>query len=547
MSRGRKPNTENKSLNWEQLYGINQGSYFQLIISKLGRINITKFDTGSELLKIIKLEKNQFVKNKEIFPSLREEEIPYKIPDNWVWCRLGEITNYGISPKVEPSQLKRDTWVLDLEDIEKSTSRLICKLRNEKRNSLSTKSKFQSGDVLYSKLRPYLDKVIVADEDGVCTTEILPLKCYGGINPHYFKYTLKTLDFVKYVNSLTRGMKMPRLGTKEGKLALIPLPPISEQNEIVEFLLDFSNNNLRREQYFNKTVEDEIVNLHKSLLLSSENFNLISNQLTLIENLNQAILQEAVQGKLVKQDKKDEPAMELLKRIKAEKVKSGKKEKPLPPIKPEEIPFVIPENWVWCTIDEVANLFTGNSINENIKSIKYAKVRDGFQYIGTKDVEFDGLGINYNTGVKIPFDEIGFRKAKTNAILICIEGGSSGKKYAITDREICFGNKLLASEINELLNAYCFYYFYQSSHFKSEFKLKSKGLRGGVSINQFKEILIPIPPKEEQSRILAEIEKQLAKTKQLKEHIIANQQATEQLLKALLHQAFEVEEMEGVS
>jgi restriction endonuclease S subunit len=76
-------------------------------------------------------------------------------------------------------------------------------------------------------------------------------------------------------------------------------------------------------------------------------------QLTQVENLNQAILQEAVQGKLIKQDKKDEPASELLKRIKAEKAKSGKKEKPLPPIKPEEIPFEIPESWVWCRLGEI--------------------------------------------------------------------------------------------------------------------------------------------------------------------------------------------------
>jgi type I restriction enzyme S subunit len=293
--------------------------------------------------------------------------------------------------------------------------------------------------------------------------------------------------------------------------------------------------------------QKEIIDLEKKLVereLKADT--LFEDQLNQLENLNQAILQEAVQGKLVEQDPKDEPANELLKRIKAEKAKSGKKEKPILPIKLEEIPFEIPENWVWCKIGEVANLFTGNSINESTKSTKYTKVKEGLQYIGTKDVEFGGLGINYNSGIKIPFDEPGFRKASKNSILICIEGGSSGKKYAITDREICFGNKLLSTEINKSLIAHCFYYFYQSPHFKSEFKLKSKGLRGGVSINQFKEILIPIPPKDEQNRIVTEIEKQLDKTKQLKENIIANQQATEQLLKALLHQAFEVEEMEEV-
>jgi len=195
-------------------------------------------ETGAELLARIKAEKEQLIKEKKIkkqkpLPPITADEIPFEIPESWVWCRLGEICNYGSSPKAEPKDINEDTWILDLEDIEKETSKLLCKVRFKERNSLSTKSKFNIGDVLYSKLRPYLDKVIVADEDGVCTTEILPLKPYGYTNPYFFRYSLKRMDFLKYVNSVTKGMKMPRLGTKEGQLALIPFPPFSEQNRIV--------------------------------------------------------------------------------------------------------------------------------------------------------------------------------------------------------------------------------------------------------------------------------------------------------------------------
>ena len=190
-------------------------------------------EPASELLKRIKAEKEKSGKKEKPLPPIKPEEIPFEIPESWVWCRLGEITNYGSSPKAEPSDLRNDTWVLDLEDIEKTTSKLLCRIRFNERNSLSTKSVFKTGDVLYSKLRPYLDKVIVADEDGVCTTEILPLKCYAGLNPFYLKTALKRPDFVKYVNSKTKGMKMPRLGTKEGQMSLIPLAPLSEQNRII--------------------------------------------------------------------------------------------------------------------------------------------------------------------------------------------------------------------------------------------------------------------------------------------------------------------------
>jgi len=215
-----------------QLENLNQAILQEAVQGKLLKQDL-KDEAATELLKRIKAEKAKSGKKEKPLPPIKPEEIPFQIPENWVWCRLGEITNYGSSPKAEPTDLKNDTWVLDLEDIEKTTSNLLCKIRFNERNSLSTKSVFKTGDVLYSKLRPYLDKVIVADEDGVCTTEILPLKCFANLNPSYLKYALKRADFLKYVNSKTKGMKMPRLGTKEGEMALIPLPPISEQKRIV--------------------------------------------------------------------------------------------------------------------------------------------------------------------------------------------------------------------------------------------------------------------------------------------------------------------------
>jgi type I restriction enzyme S subunit len=219
-----------------QIENLNQAILQEAVQGKLVAQN-KKDEPASELLKRIKAEKAALQqaqgKKEKPLPPIKPEEIPFEIPKGWVWCRLGEITNYGSSPKAEPSDLKNDTWVLDLEDIEKNTSDLLCKVRFNERNSLSTKSVFKAGDVLYSKLRPYLDKVIVADEDGVCTTEILPLKSFANLNPHYLKYTLKRVDFLKYVNSVTKGMKMPRLGTKEGEISLIPLPPLSEQKRIV--------------------------------------------------------------------------------------------------------------------------------------------------------------------------------------------------------------------------------------------------------------------------------------------------------------------------
>jgi len=276
--------------------------------------------------------------------------------------------------------------------------------------------------------------------------------------------------------------------------------------------------------------------------------NLLSNQLTQLSNLNQAILQEAVQGKLVKQSRllsgpKDEPASELLIRIKAEKAKSGKKEKPLPPIKPEEIPFEIPENWVWCRLGEITEINPRNKAEDDTPS-GFIPMPMVSQFMGVKpSYEIRNWG-----SIKNGFTHFANNDVVVAKITPCFENSKAGIICDLpnnigagtTELNVFRGNGLVLSEY--------IYAFIKRIDFIKNGKRIMKGVAGQqrVPTEYFHNSLIPLPPLSEQERIVAEIEKQLAKTKQLKEHIIANQQATEQLLKALLHQAFEVEEMEEV-
>lgn len=193
-------------------------------------------EPASELLKRIADEKARLlaegkVKKQKPLAEPDADEVPFDLPCGWLWTRLGSITNFGMTTKLDV--IPDDMWVIDLEDIEKDTSRILRKVRFSERRSLSDKNFFSKGDVLYGKLRPYLNKVVVADEDGVCTTEILPFRCYGYFDPFYFLYVLKSQLFVAYVNSKSYGMKMPRLGTDDGRQALFPLPPYNEQQRIV--------------------------------------------------------------------------------------------------------------------------------------------------------------------------------------------------------------------------------------------------------------------------------------------------------------------------
>ena len=234
------------------------------------------------------------------------DEVPLDIPDSWEWVRLGTISSYAeTKQKINATSADPSIWGLDLEDIEKGGRLLEHKTVGE-RKAVGDKTVFAKGDILYSKPRPYLLKILVALDDGICTPEIVPFRVYGGINPNYIVNYLKSPYVDNLINSITYGVKMPRVGTETMTTLLVPIPPLDEQRRIVEKI-------------------DEVaaaVSVYDVAYQKTETLNS-----TFPEAIKKSILQEAVQGKLVPQDPSDEPAEALLKRIRAEKqriIKEGK-------------------------------------------------------------------------------------------------------------------------------------------------------------------------------------------------------------------------------
>ncbi len=165
-----------------------------------------------------------------------DDEIPFDLPDNWAWARLGSVCNYGDCENAESEHIPSNAWLLDLEDIEKDSGQLLQRKLKSEVKSLSTKHRFMVGHVLYSKLRPYLNKVIIADKDGYSTSEILPLDFGAHIFNRYAQVYLMSPFFVEYATQCSYGVKMPRLGTQDGRNALVPLPSFDEQKRIVTML-----------------------------------------------------------------------------------------------------------------------------------------------------------------------------------------------------------------------------------------------------------------------------------------------------------------------
>ena len=289
-----------------------------------------------------------------------DEEIPFEIPKGWEWCRLGEISTYAQTKrKINASNADTQLWGLDLEDIEKGGRLLNIKTVGE-RKAIGDKTIFNRGDILYSKLRPYLLKILVAPEGGICTPEIIPFTCYGNICKDYIVSFLKSPYVDDYINSATFGVKMPRVSTETMTSLLVPLPPLSEQFRIdtkAKELMPYIDEYGKAQDKLNKLNEELSYTIRKS------------------------ILQEAIQGKLVPQIAEEGTAQELLEQIKTEKqklVKEGKLKKSTlatsvifrgddnkyyeligSEVSEIELPFEIPNSWSLARLNAVCQLTDG--------------------------------------------------------------------------------------------------------------------------------------------------------------------------------------------
>ena len=156
------------------------------------------------------------------------------MPDNWVLTDIQSVSNYGKCYSINVDDINENDWILELEDIEKDSGIILGKKRKGDREVKGVRHTFQSGDILYSKLRTYLNKVLIAPNSGYCSSEIIPIKCHDSITPQYFCAWLRSSYFLAYTQACGYGVKMPRLSTTDARNGIVPLPPLNEQRRIME-------------------------------------------------------------------------------------------------------------------------------------------------------------------------------------------------------------------------------------------------------------------------------------------------------------------------
>ena len=222
------------------------------------------------------------------------------------------------------------------------------------------------------------------------------------------------------------------------------------------------------------------------------------------QDLKNSILQLAIQGKLVAQDKNDEPAEVLYAKIQAEKqklIKEGKikKDKPLPPITEDEIPFFIPLTWKWVRLGSIFNHNTGKALNTSKQSGKYHK------YLTTSNVYWNSFNLDIIKEMKFNAEELEKYTVSKGDLLVC-EGGDVGRAAIWNDEhDICIQNHIHKLRAFYQLEILFFYYIFMSYKYSNKIDGKGIGIKG-LSSNVLHNLIIPLPPLEEQKRIVAKIE-----------------------------------------
>ena len=409
-----------------------------------------------------------------IFLTSDKPHYPYELPKGWVWTTLGEISNYGINTSVKVEEIDDNNWVLELEDIEKDSAKLIQKLSKNKREIKGTRHKFYKGNILYSKLRTYLNKVLIASEDGYCTTEIMPFDTYGILSNEYICHVLRSSYFLDYTLQCGYGVKMPRLSTTDACNGVIPLPPLHEQYRIVK--------EIKRWFTLISMIEKEKDNLRET-----------------IKQAKAKVLDLAIHGKLVPQNPNDKPAVELLKRInpKAEIISdNGHYQK--------NKRFEIPNTWELCKLGTISKIARGGSPRP-IKDY-LTNDADGINWIKIGDTTKEGKYIN---SVKEKIRPEGVKKSRMvhKGDFLLTNSMSFGRPYILNVDGCIHDGWLVISPIGEAYTSDFLYYLLSSSFAYEQFtNVASGGVVTNLNSDKVADTIFPLPPLAEQKRIVSKIE-----------------------------------------
>lgn len=433
--------------------------------------------------------------------NISEDEIPNDIPEYWRWVRIGNLGKtcdtdsfsdgpFGSNLKKEHQILKPEVRIIQLSNIGEEGWRN----ENEKYTSyqhLTTISRCEvhPGDFVIAKMMP-AGRAIIVPELGtkICLgSDAVKFVSNDILNKDYILYALRSSSFLNQVYGEVHGITRVRTSLNKLKTYILPLPPIEEQQRIVEKL----NQILPLIDEYGKE-EDELITLCQKFP----------------EEMKKSVLQAAMQGKLTKQLETDSSVDELLKKIADEKAKlieegKIKKEKPLAEINEDEIPFDIPENWRWEKVGKVLGIARGGSPRPITSYLTNSD--DGYNWIKIGDSEIGGKYIN-KTAEKIIKEGLYKTRLVHKGDLLLSNSMSFGRPYILNIDGCIHDGWLVLHDYSELLNKEFLYFVFSSNVLKEQFFGKVSGaVVKNLNSDKVADTLVPLPPIEEQQRIVEKL------------------------------------------
>lgn len=465
--------------------------------------------TAKELVQKIKNEKKQLVKEGKIkkekpFDKIEEDEKPFDVPDNWEWIRFGDLGSYRKGPF--GSALTKAIFVPKSENTVKVY---------EQKNAIQkdvylgeyyiTREYFESkmkgfelspGDIIVSCAGTIGETYVMPDEfeQGIINQALMQMKLMPSVDVEYF---LMYFDFIlkKTARKSSKGSAIKNIPPfAELKNYVVPLPPLEEQKRIVAKIEELM-------PYVDKydVAYSEVEELNKKFP----------------EDMQKSILQYAIQGKLVEQRKEDGTAEDLYKQIQEEKkklIKEGKlkKQKALPEITEDEIPFDIPESWEWVRLSEIIDVRDGTH-----DTPKY--VTNGVPLVTSKNLKQGEIDFDNVKLISIEDSEkINMRSGVDDGDILFAMIGSIGNPVLVNKtRDFSIKNMALFKPIKNTLFNMEYLLNYLQLEQESMKRKAAGGVQSFVSLTFLRQYLVPLPPLEEQKRIVEKIEELLPYANQL--------------------------------
>ena len=418
-------------------------------------------EPASVLLERIRAEKEQLIKDKKLKRDKKDnepiDEIPFELPEGWEWCRGYEILN----PMETQKPIGEMFGYIDIASIDNKNNRIIdAKFISVSEAPSRASRKVKFGDTLFSMVRPYLKNIAFVEEEYsncIASTGFYICNPNKTLYPKFLFYLMLSEYVVNGLNKYMKGDNSPSINNENITNFFFPLPPLAEQERIVE----------KVEQLL--TIVDTIEQLQEGLK-------------ALVKQTKNQVLNYAIAGKLTHQDPNDEPAEALLKRI-------GKTTTTATDTPYEKLP----KGWAWCRLGEVANI----SMGQSPKGETVTRNSNGIEFHQGK-IYFTDKYIN-----KSPFFTSEPTKTTSNSVLLCVRAPVG--EVNLVNREVCIGRGLCAIEpLGNISIDFCFFWLILLKDYFNENSTGStfSSISGEIIRNAF----IPLPPLAEQHRIVQQIE-----------------------------------------